>query len=121
MAEQRIPIEDRYPIVKWDKPGTTYRGHLLGVREGKHGLLYDLQSADGEGVTLPSTAKLQRLMALVRAGADVEVTYLGPVPSGKANPLKDFAVNVFSKGDKLSPARRPAAAPATIADDGVPF
>ncbi len=125
MATQRIRVSggDYGPIVKWREQaeGAEFEGIFRGMRDGKFGLLADLETADG-AMTLPVTTAIERDLLRVRVGAKVIVIYRGKQHSDKTGrDYHAFEVFVTNDADQL-PARRQAAGAArtVFADDEVP-
>ena len=124
----RVRLDSSAPIVKWNDtaPGTTFEGVLRGMRDGKYGLLADLETPTGM-LTLPVTAALARPLQRVKIGARLWVTYEGK-KAGKDATKQDFhAFSVEAEAEELLPPPTPrAAGPAVAAtahphDDGLPF
>jgi hypothetical protein len=117
----RIPVSSDGRFIKWAEvgEGEELEGIFRGMREGKYGLLADLEMAD-ETVTLPVTVALEREFNRVRVGGHVVIVYSGMKPFKKL-PGKSFhAFSLFvSDQSDLLPVRRGASALRT--SDEVPF
>jgi hypothetical protein len=109
MARVRVEGNDSTPIVKWNQVpiGHVIEGVFLGTREGKFGLLADLDTADGSQ-TLPLPAVLERQLARVKIGAVVAIQYDGLQASRKPGGKDYHAFSVFcDEADRLpAPPRR---------------
>ena len=96
MARVRVEGNDLAPIVKWNQVpiGHVYEGEFLRTREGKFGLLADLETAEGP-LTLPMPAVLARQLARVKVGAFVTIQYDGLQASKKPGAKDYHAFTVF--------------------------
>src|SRR5262249_44310436 len=89
LAMARIPVESgssNAPFLKWSQidPGHVIEGTFLGTREGKYGLLADLETRDG-ALTLPLPGVLERQLSRVKVGAVVTIQYDGLQHSPKTD------------------------------------
>ena len=124
----RIRLDSSSPIVKWNDTaaGTVFAGILRGMREGKYGLLAELETADGMR-TLPVTAALARPLQRVTIGATLWITYEGTKASKDGTKQAYHAFTVEAEDADLLPppsARASAsavAAPRPAQDTEVPF
>src|SRR5262245_9977143 len=95
-------------FVKWSQVerGHVFEGVYGGQREGKFGLLADLETAKGP-LVLPVPAALQRQLGRVRIGGFVAIEYGGLQVSKAGREFHHFVVFVDHANDLLpAPARR---------------
>jgi hypothetical protein len=115
----RVRVEgNESAIVKWAQVeiGHVIEGEYLGTREGKFGLLADLETPEGP-VTVPMPSVLARQLAKVRVGAVVTIQYDGLQMSQKPGGKEYHAFTVFveKKADLLPAPPRPTGGTAKAA------
>jgi len=118
MARERIEVNGsgNGNLVKWKDQhgGEVFEGVFVAQRRGQYGALFDLQTEEGNTVTLAGSTVLSKRMDFIRLGAFVTVEYLGTKPNKKAGaqPFHDFRVFVSDAADQLKAPR---------SGDDVPF
>jgi hypothetical protein len=121
----RIPVSrPAGTFVKWSgRPkGSEFSGRFRGLREGKYGLLADLETEAGV-LTLPVPTALERQLARVRVGAEgVVVQYLGLAHNERTGrDYHNFEVFVGDQADLEAAAAPAARTGAPVAEAEVPF
>jgi len=120
--KDRIPVtSNNGTFVKWAEvsKGAEFEGVFRGMREGKFGLLADLETADG-ALTLPLPTALERQLGRVKVGAAVVIVYRGKATSEKTGKdYHSFETFVSETSARVAPPRR-SPAPAVDPDE-VPF
>jgi len=95
----RMPYEEigRGIITKLDESNPVVEGTLVEIREGLYGPLFDIQTADGETVTLPSDTVLQTKITKNFIGKQIKIEFKGMIPSTrrKGKEYKDYSVFVM--------------------------
>jgi hypothetical protein len=109
MPRIRVDSSSSATIVKWNQTpiGHVIEGEYLGTREGKFGLLADLETVDGP-LALPLPTALERQLARVKIGASVAIQYDGMKHNQKSGrDFHAFTVFVDNAADMLpAPPRR---------------
>lgn len=115
----------RTPIRSWttQAEGARLVGRFEGLREGKFGLLADLDTADGL-VTVPAPTVLAGHLAQVAPGALITIVHHGLRASSK-NPTRQYRDFTVEPDDQTPERRAPEPeAPAesdTVGAEDVPF
>ena len=70
-----MPYEEvgRGQITKLDENNPTVEGTLIEIREGLYGPLFDIQTKDGETITLPSDTVLQTKITKNFIGKEIKI------------------------------------------------
>ena len=95
----RMPYEEvgRGVITKLDESNPVVEGTLVEIREGLYGPLFDIQTADGETITLPSDTVLQTKITKNFIGKQIKIEFKGMIPSTrrKGKEYKDYSVFIM--------------------------
>lgn len=89
---------------KWSDhdAGDAVDGTYLGLREGKYGLLVDLDTPDGM-VTYPVPALLLRQLSRIRVASSVTIQYKGKHTSGRGDGKTFHDFDTFADAETSSP------------------
>ncbi|MGH6691901.1 MAG: hypothetical protein ACREF4_14625, partial [Gammaproteobacteria bacterium] len=110
MAFKEISNGTAGNMVKWQTPGQTVEGRLIGIKNGKvfngkQTRIAIIEKPDASRVNAPLTTVLESNFAEINPGAVVRVTYLGTVKGQSGDEYKNFKVEVDDGGTSgVSPA-----------------